>query len=115
MANKIDLSFFPYLTAGALWQGIPMQLTSNVPFWQWTPALKTVVDSNLETVDRLLANGWERLTGQHGVERWNDYIHIDSARYLRLCSLLNHTHLLEAQGDYEVWARTADIKRAESN
>lgn len=111
MLSDLDLSFYPYLAAGAFWQGIPMQETSGTPAWQWAPALKLIHDGDLDTINQLTAAGWQRLDGEH----WNSG-QIDSGRYLRLVSLLADVRLLQMPGrnEYELWARTEDLQRAEA-
>lgn len=121
MPTPLDLTFHPYLTSdlGAIWHGIPEQESSTLPAWQWSPAVKLVMDSDLDTINRLLGDGWERITGAHGVEHWtsDQGPHaINGERYLRLVSQLADVRLMKlpGQNDYELWARTADLQRAAS-
>lgn len=116
---QIDLTFYPHLASGAIWHGIPAQATSTLPAWQWSPALKLVMDGDLDVLNQLLGNNWERLTGPDGAEHWqsDQGPHaINSARYLRLVSQLADVRLLKmpGQSDHELWARTEDIRRADT-
>lgn len=113
----LDLSFYPQVAQGlgAFWAGIPIQQTNTLPAWQWMPALKLVMDGDLDTLNQLIEQGWERLAGAQGPEYWKSDASMDGNRYLRLVSTLEDVRLLQMPGksDYELWAHSADIRRAE--
>lgn len=106
-----DLTFLPYLTAGAFWNGVPVGTDSGqraVTSWQWSPAVWRPVEGTLDHIDQLTAAGWER------VGRWPP--EDNDVTVVQLWGQLADIRLMQmpGQSDQEVWARSADIARVRS-
>lgn len=108
MVRERDLTFYPHQAGGATWMRVPYEDPAAAP-WLWAPTVWFSLPAGLDTINDLTAAGWERIAER----RLSD----TSPALWHLWGQLADVRMVQIPGnadDREVWARTADLRRAEA-
>lgn len=128
MLNPHDLTFYPNLTDGALWTGLPVgdpseprgvaadtsPVNDQRRAWLWSPSQLISCEGTTENINRLTAAGWERLPGrtmdQMDMSIYHIWTQLRDIRGVQIRRVLKPG--LMPNDDKELWARTVDIQAA---
>lgn len=118
MVAPLDLTFYAHIASPAsvaLWQGLPLahplaEDTAAVDdprrLWLWIPHMLLGFEGTLDTLDALVAAGWERLPAT--------FAQLDTSLY-HIVTQLNDLRSVQypGQSDRDVWVRSADLRHAQ--